>query len=99
LGEAYVQQWTSLGWDYDDDDDDDPHFIKMTYLWEICTDQPALWARVVGYGPFSLCVIHKEGLCPSSGDIKRLMMVVMMMRNTADLTGGLVWVHLLCECW
>jgi hypothetical protein len=31
------------------------------------------WARVVGYGPFSLCV-HKEGLCPSSGDINRLMM-------------------------
>jgi hypothetical protein len=29
---------------------------------------------VVGYGPFSLCVIHKEGLCPSSGDINRLMM-------------------------
>jgi hypothetical protein len=27
------------------------------------------WARVVGYGPFSLCVIHKEDLCPSSGDI------------------------------
>jgi hypothetical protein len=27
------------------------------------------WARVVGYGPLSLCVIHKEGLCPSSGDI------------------------------
>jgi hypothetical protein len=21
---------------------------------------------VVGYGPFSLCVIHEEGLCPSS---------------------------------
>jgi hypothetical protein len=32
-------------------------------------------ARVVGYGPFSLCVIHKEGLCPSSGDISRLMMM------------------------
>jgi hypothetical protein len=32
------------------------------------------WARVVGYGPFSLWVIHKEGLCPSSGDINRLMM-------------------------
>jgi hypothetical protein len=31
------------------------------------------WARVVGYGPFS-CIIHKEGLCPSSGDINRLMM-------------------------
>jgi hypothetical protein len=27
------------------------------------------WARVVGYSPFSLCVIHKEGLCPSSGGI------------------------------
>jgi hypothetical protein len=25
---------------------------------------------VMGYGPFSLYVIHKEGLCPSSGDIK-----------------------------
>jgi hypothetical protein len=30
-------------------------------------------ARVVGYGPFSLYVILKEGLCPSSGDINRLM--------------------------
>jgi hypothetical protein len=27
------------------------------------------WARVVGYGQFSLCVIHKEGLWPSSRDI------------------------------
>jgi hypothetical protein len=33
------------------------------------------WARVVGYGPFSLSVIHKEGLYPSSGDINRLMMM------------------------
>jgi hypothetical protein len=32
------------------------------------------WARVVGYGPFSLWVIHKEGLCPSNGDIDRMMM-------------------------
>jgi hypothetical protein len=30
---------------------------------------------VVGYGPFSLCVIHKEGLCLSSGNINRLMMM------------------------
>jgi hypothetical protein len=30
------------------------------------------WARVVGYGPFSLWFIHKEGLCPSSGDINTL---------------------------
>jgi hypothetical protein len=34
------------------------------------------WALVVGYGPFSLLVIHKEGLCPGSGDINRLMMIV-----------------------
>jgi hypothetical protein len=34
---------------------------------------------VVSYGPFSLWVIHKEGLCPSSGDINRLMMTMMMM--------------------
>jgi hypothetical protein len=27
-------------------------------------------------GPFSICVIHKEGLCPSSGDINRLMMMI-----------------------
>jgi hypothetical protein len=27
------------------------------------------WACVVGYGRFSLCVINKEGLCLSSGDI------------------------------
>jgi hypothetical protein len=32
-------------------------------------------ARVVGYGPFSLWLIHKEGLCPSSGDINRLMII------------------------
>jgi hypothetical protein len=31
---------------------------------------------MVGYGPFSLCVIHKEGLCPSSEDINRLMMMM-----------------------
>jgi hypothetical protein len=34
------------------------------------------WARKVGYGPFSLCVIHKEDLCPSSGDYIRLMMII-----------------------
>jgi hypothetical protein len=33
------------------------------------------WASMVGYGPFSLGVIHKEGLCPRSGDINRLMMM------------------------
>jgi hypothetical protein len=34
------------------------------------------WARVVGYGPFSLWVIHKKGLCLSSGDNNRLMMMM-----------------------
>jgi hypothetical protein len=34
------------------------------------------WARVVGCGPFSL-LIHKQGLCSSSGDIVRLMMRVL----------------------
>jgi hypothetical protein len=33
-------------------------------------------ARVVGYDPFSLCVIHKERLCPSSVDINRQMMMM-----------------------
>jgi hypothetical protein len=28
------------------------------------------------YGLFSLCVIHKKGLCSSSGDISRLMMMM-----------------------
>jgi hypothetical protein len=44
--------------------------------------------RVVGYGPFFLCVIHKEGLCPSSGDINRLMMM-MMMPQTDNHNGNL----------
>jgi hypothetical protein len=37
------------------------------------------WARVVGFGLFSLCVILKEGLCPSSGDINRMMMMMMII--------------------
>jgi hypothetical protein len=39
----------------------------------VSTHHPAL--RVVGYGPSSLWVIHKESLCLSSGDINRLMMM------------------------
>jgi hypothetical protein len=34
------------------------------------------WARVVAYSPFSLCVIHKEGLYPNSEDINRLMVII-----------------------
>jgi hypothetical protein len=37
------------------------------------------WAHVVDYLPFSLWVIHKEGLCLSSGDINMLIMMMMMM--------------------
>jgi hypothetical protein len=34
-------------------------------------------ARVLGYSPFSLCIIiHKGDLCPSSGDINGLMMMM-----------------------
>jgi hypothetical protein len=36
------------------------------------------WAREVGYGPFFLCVIHKEGLCPSSGALIGWMMIMMI---------------------
>jgi hypothetical protein len=50
------------------------YYIILCLLCLSFTHQPAL-ARMVGYGPFSLCVIHKEGLCPSSGDINRLMMM------------------------
>jgi hypothetical protein len=36
------------------------------------------WVRVVGFGQFSLCVIHKEGLCPCSGDVNRVMMMMII---------------------
>jgi hypothetical protein len=35
--------------------------------------------RVVGYGPFSLFVNHKDGLCPNSRDIKMMMMMMTVM--------------------
>jgi hypothetical protein len=47
---------------------------------KIITITNAHWARVVGYGPFSLYVIHKEGLYPSSEDINKLMMMMMIMK-------------------
>jgi hypothetical protein len=43
------------------------------------------WACVVGYGPFFLCVIHKEGLCPSSGGVNRLMMMRIEVLHSARL--------------
>jgi hypothetical protein len=50
---------------------------------DLCTtnnDEPALGPR---YDLFSLFVIRREGLCPSSGDINRLL----MMMNNAELYG------------
>jgi heme/copper-type cytochrome/quinol oxidase subunit 4 len=42
----------------------------------VSTRLPAL--GVVGYGPFSLCVIHEVGLCLSSGDINRPMIIFVL---------------------
>jgi hypothetical protein len=53
------------------------HWSRL-HLQSLAPSKPH-WARVVGYGPFSLCIIHKEGLCPRSGDINGLMM--MMIAN------------------
>jgi hypothetical protein len=58
------------------------HKINQNYFWNKYYNHnfsiPTIenWARVVGYGPFSLYEIHKEGLCPSSGDINWLMMMM-----------------------
>jgi hypothetical protein len=53
------------------------HVKSRLHLLSLAPTNPH-WARVVGYGPFSLCVIHKERLYPSSEDINRLMMMMMM---------------------
>jgi hypothetical protein len=51
--------------------------VKATKLTALTPEIPINlhWACVVGYGPFSICVIHKEG--PSSGVILRLMIMMM----------------------
>jgi hypothetical protein len=46
---------------------------------------PIRTGLVVDYDPLSLCVIHTESLCPSSGDINRLMTVMMMDVCTLSL--------------
>jgi hypothetical protein len=53
-------------------------YAAVSLYLQLATINPH-WARVVGYGPFSLWVVHKEGLCPSNGYINGLMM--MMMRR------------------
>jgi hypothetical protein len=46
----------------------------VSAAFEVVSIHQSELARVVGYGPFSLYVFQKEGLCPSCGDINRLMM-------------------------
>jgi hypothetical protein len=53
-------------------------YIQNVNLQSLAPTNPH-WARVVGYGPFSLWLIHKEGLCLSSGDINMLMMMIFKM--------------------
>jgi hypothetical protein len=59
-------------------------YVCMYVSWTRTPANPH-WARVVGYGSFSLWVIHKEGLCPSSGDINGLIIKV-----TEELDGRAV---------
>jgi hypothetical protein len=50
------------------------------FRWHVKPLVPAAFAVVSTWeGPFSLRVIHKEGLCPSSGDINRLMMMMLII--------------------
>jgi hypothetical protein len=51
-------------------------FMPREFLYGRAINTNPHWARVVGYGPF-LCVIHKEDLCHSNGDVNRLMMMMM----------------------
>jgi hypothetical protein len=60
------------------------------------------WASVVCYGPLFLCVIHKEDLCSSSGDINRLMMNTSKLKklhrigNYANTSNKVKW---MCCMW
>jgi hypothetical protein len=74
------QHWTVIGW-----------LTKIYYLDLLhaseCTLAVGLgciavvsthtphWARVVGYGPFTLCVIQRKGRAPALGMMSRLMMI------------------------
>jgi hypothetical protein len=63
------------------------HIVDRGARWPCGQCAPACDRRVsnvgqsldCGYGPFFLCVIHKEGLCPISGDINRLMMMMILL--------------------
>jgi hypothetical protein len=55
--------------------------LLVPVIFQIVITHQFSLTRVVGYGTFSLWVIHKEGLCPSSGDIAKLMIMMMMMKK------------------
>jgi hypothetical protein len=50
-------------------------YVCITYLQSLAPTN-LHWACVVGYGPLSLSVIHKKSLCPSIGDINKLIIVI-----------------------
>jgi hypothetical protein len=67
------QRWSVIGWVTKNSLSRAPpcfgRYIKpLVHLQSLAPTNPH-WARVVGYGPFSLCVIHKEGLCLNSRDM------------------------------
>jgi hypothetical protein len=55
------------------------NFLEQINVFYLLIRTNPYWARMIGYDLFSLCVIHKEGLCPSSGDINRLMMMMIYL--------------------
>jgi hypothetical protein len=58
--------------------------LSRLHLQSLAPINPHL-ARVEHKGPFSLCIIHKKGLGPSSGDINGLMMIGNTQPNTIDI--------------
>jgi hypothetical protein len=65
------------------------------HLHTLATTNPH-WACVVGYGLF---VIHKEGLCPGSGDINRLILIKRRrLRGISTTSSGIKREWWVCEC-
>jgi hypothetical protein len=74
------QRWSVIGWELLRASEGTLSRRSWLYLQSLAPTN-LHWSLVVGYGPYSLCVIHKEGLCLSSGDINRLMMMLMMKKH------------------
>jgi hypothetical protein len=51
--------------------------LETTSCFKNQPKQPTSTGPIVGYGPFSLCVIYNETLRPSSGGIHWLMMYIL----------------------